>query len=139
MLRARADRQGLTDAVRLPGHLGDDVLAALLSGSDAVVSTSRHEGLGLPALEAAACGAPVLLSDIPAHRETSGERAGFFRRGDVAELAGLLDRLPPRGTDAEPRRSDPATTNGSSDPYDFAPAAEAIACLLTSEPAKPGT
>ena len=47
-------------------------------------------GFGLPAVEAAAAGTPLVLSDIPAHRETLGEAAAFFRPGDAQ---GLAERL----------------------------------------------
>ena len=49
----------------------------------AFVSASRSEGFGLPAVEAAASGTPVVLSDIPAHRETLEGAAFYFRRGDA--------------------------------------------------------
>ena len=59
----------------------------------AVVLPSLAEGFGLPAVEAAACGAPVVLSDIPAHRETLGEEAIFFPRATREALARALELL----------------------------------------------
>ena len=47
----------------------------------------------MPAVEAAAAGAPVVLSDIPAHRETLGGAAVFFPPGDAQALAAELERL----------------------------------------------
>ena len=46
----------------------------------------------MPAVEAAAAGAPVVLSDIP-YRETLGGAALFFPPGDVQALATELERL----------------------------------------------
>ena len=77
----------------LPGYVSDHTLACLYSGAAAVVSPSLAEGFGLPAVEAAACGAPVVLSDIPAHRETLESDALFFPPRDVARLAEQLDQL----------------------------------------------
>jgi glycosyltransferase involved in cell wall biosynthesis len=60
-LRAEVARLGLRDAVRLIGA-ADDV-PALLAAADALVSTSRHEGLSLAHLEALAAGLPLVATD----------------------------------------------------------------------------
>lgn len=83
----------LGDRVQLPGHVADDELAALYAGALAFVSPSRSEGFGLPAVEAAASGTAVVLSDIPAHRESLGDGALFFPVGDATALAAALERL----------------------------------------------
>ena len=59
----------------LPGHVSDETLACLYAGALAFVSPSASEGFGLPAVEAAASGTAVVLSDIPAHRESLGDAA----------------------------------------------------------------
>ncbi len=92
-VRERVARHGLEPYVRLPGFVSDETLACLYSGAAAVVIPSLAEGFGLPAVEAAACGAPLLLSDLPAHRETLDEAALFFAPTDAHELAALLDRV----------------------------------------------
>jgi glycosyltransferase involved in cell wall biosynthesis len=92
-LRERAAALGLGDRLLLPGFVDDATLACLYSLATAVVSTSLGEGFGLPPVEAAACGAPVVVSDIPAHRESLGEAALRFAPGDARGLAGALARL----------------------------------------------
>jgi glycosyltransferase involved in cell wall biosynthesis len=92
-VRARIGELGMTDAVLLPGFVSDDALASLYTGAAAVVLPSLAEGFGLPAVEAAACGAPVVLSDIPAHRETLGQDALFFPPRDAARLADQVEQL----------------------------------------------
>jgi glycosyltransferase involved in cell wall biosynthesis len=93
LVRARIDRLGLADRVLLPGFVDDETLAALYSTATVAVVTSRGEGFGLPAVEAAACGAPVVLSDIPAHRETLDGAARFFPTGESGALAQALSEL----------------------------------------------
>lgn len=92
-LRRQIAELGLESQVTLPGFVSDETLAALYSGAYAVVNASLAEGFGLPAVEAAACGAPVVLSDIPAHRETLGGAAIFFPARSATALATELNGL----------------------------------------------
>src|SRR5829696_2790976 len=92
-VRERIARHGLAADIRLPGFVSDEVLACLYSGATAVVIPSLAEGFGLPAVEAAACGAAVALSDLPPHRETLGTAALFFPPTDVDALATILGCL----------------------------------------------
>jgi glycosyltransferase involved in cell wall biosynthesis len=92
-VRERIASHSLEREVLLPGFIPDEILAALYTGAVVVVNPSLAEGFGLPAVEAAACGAPVVLSDLPAHRETLGDSAVFFPPRDVEQLAHLLERL----------------------------------------------
>lgn len=55
-----------------------------------LIQASISEGFGLPIVEAARYGAPLLLSDIPVFREVAGEHASYFPVGDSAALAKLL-------------------------------------------------
>jgi glycosyltransferase involved in cell wall biosynthesis len=74
--------------VTLTGQVSDDELAALYAGAHALVFPSDDEGFGLPAVEALACGTPVVACDAPALREVLGARATFVARGD---MEGLLE------------------------------------------------
>src|SRR5439155_3192020 len=68
-------------------------LAALYSGAAAAVVPSLAEGFGLPAVEAAACGTALILSDLLPHRESLCEAALYFRPGDVAALHAHLEQI----------------------------------------------
>lgn len=92
-VRRRIDDLGLAGHVLLPGFVSDEALACLYSGATAVVLPSLAEGFGLPAVEAAACGAPLVLSDLPAHRETLDGAALFAPPRDEAALAAALQRV----------------------------------------------
>ena len=54
------------------GRISDTELDRLLAGASCVVVPSFDEGLSLPVIEALRCGAPVVASDIPSHRELIG-------------------------------------------------------------------
>jgi glycosyltransferase involved in cell wall biosynthesis len=69
------------------GYVAKDVLAELYRGAAALVLPSRHEGFGLPVLEAMACGTPVVAADEPALREVAGDAAVYAADGDFAAAA----------------------------------------------------
>jgi len=71
--------------VILTGRVRDDELAAIYTGACALVMASEHEGFGLPAVEALACGTPVVAFESSALREVLGERATFVAP-DMATL-----------------------------------------------------
>ena len=66
------------DAVERTGFVDEKELAKLYAGCLAFVHLSDMEGFNLPVLEAASCGAPLILSDIGVHRELFGKAAQFF-------------------------------------------------------------
>ena len=68
------------------GEVDDEELAALYTGAHALVLPSSEEGFGLPAVEALACGTPVVAADGPALREVLDGRATFVDAGDVAGI-----------------------------------------------------
>lgn len=53
--------------------LDDAAVTALLAGSQGLLFPSRAEGFGLPPVEAAALGIPILSSDLPVIREVLGD------------------------------------------------------------------
>src|SRR5205814_633061 len=66
----------------------------------ASVSTSELETFGMTLLEAGAVGCPLIVTDLPAHREVAGDRARFVPVGGLKELAASMvemrDDPPPR-------------------------------------------
>jgi glycosyltransferase involved in cell wall biosynthesis len=72
--------------VILTGHVSDEHLAALYSGAHALVTPSQEEGFGLSAVEALACGTPVVACEVRTLRESCDGRATFVRAGDFRAL-----------------------------------------------------
>jgi glycosyltransferase involved in cell wall biosynthesis len=72
--------------VILTGQVTDEELSAIYSGAHALVISSGEEGFGLPAVEALACGTPVVAVEGAALREVLGERATFVGAGDMSAL-----------------------------------------------------
>jgi glycosyltransferase involved in cell wall biosynthesis len=83
----------LPEAVRTPGYLPEDELARVMAGAAALAFPSWYEGFGLPALEALACGIPVVAADLPALREVLGDQAELVPPGDADALAGALAKV----------------------------------------------
>lgn len=78
--------------VRL-GYVADDDVPAILRGAAAVAYPARQEGFGIPALEALACGAPLVTTTGTPMAEVVGDAALLVPPGDVDALAGALERL----------------------------------------------
>jgi glycosyltransferase involved in cell wall biosynthesis len=90
---ARVAELGLTDVVRFPGFVPDADLPNWYRGAELFIFPSRYEGFGLPALEAMACGTPVLCSDAPGVREVAGAAARQVPVDDVAAWTAALAQL----------------------------------------------
>lgn len=88
-----AVRRGVGGRVRLLGWQDD--LTAFYGGIGAYVSLSRKEGLPYAALDALAAGLPLVLSDIPGHRELvpSGRNGFLVPIGEPKAVASTLVRI----------------------------------------------
>lgn len=93
---------GVRDRVRLLNYPSDDELPALYGGALGVAVVSLHEGFGMPALEAMACGAPVIASNRGSLPEVVGNCGVLVDPLRVPSIADGISRL----ANDEPLRQD---------------------------------
>lgn len=79
--------------IKQVGYAPSAKIAALMSGASAFCFPSWFEGFGLPNLEAMAAGAPLIISDLPVHREVVGNAALFVQPDDASGWAEALHRI----------------------------------------------
>lgn len=73
--------------------LNDTDVPAAYALADVTVFPSRYEGFGLPAVEAMACGSPLILANTSSLPEIGGDTALYFPPGNSQALAGILSTL----------------------------------------------
>jgi glycosyltransferase involved in cell wall biosynthesis len=96
-IRATIERHELGDRVLLTGFVPDEDLVYLYGRAYALVQPSLLEGFGLPAVEAMACGTPVISSRAGSLPEVVGEAGVYFDPTQVDSIAEAI-----RGLLAEP-------------------------------------
>jgi len=101
--RERITRLGLDDAITHVCGLTRAELAEVYRRAPVVLVPSGTEGFGLPVIEALACGAAVVASDIPALREAGGSAVAYAPVGDVGTWSDLVATLLTSPATAPPR------------------------------------
>jgi glycosyltransferase involved in cell wall biosynthesis len=71
--------------------ISDEMLDWLYQNSTALIAASFAEGYGLPLIEAARHGCPVLARDIPVFREVAGDFAEYFDPNSSSDLCAIID------------------------------------------------
>lgn len=92
-LRRRCEQLGIADRVIFTGYLPDDELVVLLNLTTLLVLPSLMEGFGLPAIEAAACGCPVVATSASPLPELLGEGGVYVDPTRPEDLRTALDRV----------------------------------------------
>jgi len=90
---ADLSRWGLRDRVALLGLTPHAEVLALMRRAVAVLNPSRFEGYGMSVNEARLLGRPLVLSDLPSHREQDPPGARYFAPDDAETLAGHLSAV----------------------------------------------
>lgn len=82
-----------TESVRFLGRVSDEMLVRLLAQAEFVLMPSLDEGFGLPAVEAMACGTPVIVSRVGTVPEVVGEDALLLEPNDLEGWTAAIDQL----------------------------------------------
>jgi glycosyltransferase involved in cell wall biosynthesis len=91
--RAAIARSGVATRIVRVRWVPDEALPALLRQAEAVAYPSHEEGFGLPALEALACGAPLVTSAESPMAEIAGPAALLVPPGNAGALSWALNRV----------------------------------------------
>ncbi|MEI9939927.1 MAG: glycosyltransferase family 1 protein [Pseudomonadota bacterium] len=91
--RRYVEHRGLAAYIQQRRGISRQELASLYAGAAAVVVPSLAEGFGIPVIEALACGAAVIASDIPVLREVGFEGVRFCSLADVDEWVRTIEEL----------------------------------------------
>ena len=82
-LRREISRRNLGQRCHVLSNLSAGQMRFLYRNALAVVLPTMFEGFGMPAVEAMACGCPLICSDIDALREVAADHALYFQPGNV--------------------------------------------------------
>lgn len=99
-LQTQAEQLGLTKQIKFLDYVAYSDLPILLNQAIALVFPSLWEGFGLPVLEAMACGAPVIASNLSALPEVAGDAAILV---DPLQVDAIADAMKAVATDADLR------------------------------------
>jgi glycosyltransferase involved in cell wall biosynthesis len=89
-ISAQVDALGLRKRVRFTGYLDDEDVVVLLNLASVLVLPSLMEGFGLPAVEAAACGCPVIATKASPLEGLLGE-GGIYVEPRESEIGRALE------------------------------------------------
>ncbi len=89
-IREAIARNALSERVVLAGFVPDEDLVHLYRRAYALILPSLLEGFGLPAVEAMACGTPVISSRAGSLPEVIGPAGIFFDPADVDSIASAI-------------------------------------------------
>ncbi|GAC1387077.1 MAG: glycosyltransferase family 1 protein [Herpetosiphon sp.] len=92
-ITGQAERLGVGDRVHFLGYVADDDIPGLINAAHGFVLPSLYEGFGLPAVEAMACGTPVLVSRVASLPEVVGDAAILVDPLQVDDIARGLHEL----------------------------------------------
>lgn len=93
LLKAQVEDLNLTNQVRFLDYVGYDELPRLINQAIGLVFPSLWEGFGLPALEAMACGTPVITSNLSSLPEVTGDAALLVDPYDVGAITHAMHHL----------------------------------------------
>lgn len=92
-VRYTIQQYNLEDEVLMPGWADEEDLPYLFNAASAFVFPSKHEGFGIPILQALACGLPTTCSDLAVLREVAADAVLYFDPNNRQEMAAAMARI----------------------------------------------
>ncbi|MGM7763797.1 glycosyltransferase [Yersinia enterocolitica] len=89
----KAKNFNIEDNIRITGYISDDELVKFYNLCALFIFPSWHEGFGLPALEAMACGAVVIGANNTSLPEVIGEKDALFDPFSVIDIANKIEQV----------------------------------------------
>ncbi len=83
----------LNPYINIPGWVAEEDMPYIYDGALAFIFPSKHEGFGIPVLEAMASGVPTAISDLEVLKEVAGEASLYFNYEDSREMADIMIEL----------------------------------------------
>ena len=83
----------LSHEVLMPGWVEEADLPNIFKGASAFVFPTRHEGFGIPVLQALACDVPTTVSDLPVLHEVASDAVLYFDQNDKYAMAVAMAKI----------------------------------------------
>lgn len=112
-LRSQVQAARLEAHFLMPGLIPYAHVHALMQSAAALVNPSLFEGWSTTVEEARANGVPMLLSDLPVHREQAGDGAIYFDKTNPAALASALQSFDPQSFGSRAARQERAASDAA--------------------------
>ncbi|QIR38952.1 glycosyltransferase family 4 protein [Tolypothrix sp. PCC 7910] len=93
VLQAQVNELQITNLVKFLDYVPYSELPKIINAAMALVFPSLWEGFGFPALEAMACGTPVITSNISSLPEVTGDAAILINPYNIAEIAEAMQTI----------------------------------------------
>ncbi len=123
--------RGLSDKVLAFTELSADEMRHLYCHAVTTVLPTLFEGFGMPAVEAMACGCPVVCTDLPALREIAADSALYFPPNDAPALIAQVRRV---SADPQIRQQALATAETVTHRFNWAASADRVLEILRQAP-----
>lgn len=79
--------------VLMPGWVDEEDLPYIFNGASAFIFPTRHEGFGIPVIEALASGVPTAASNLPVIHEIAGDSVLYFDYQSKREIADAMIKI----------------------------------------------
>ncbi len=83
----------LNQEVYMPGWIKEEDLPHIFNGASAFVFPSRHEGFGIPVIQALACGLPTTASSLTVFKEVVGDSLLYFDQNNKRDIARAMHKI----------------------------------------------